>query len=169
MNMLSLEILAAKQACTDLVSRTARAIDRCDAQLLKAQFHEDAHDDHGSFKGSIDEFVAWVIPVLHSMEHTQHFIGQILIEVDGDSASGESYFIAQHALKQDGNDQQMVAAGRYLDTFECRDGVWKISSRTAVYDWNSNVRSSDGWDREAPGDMQFGRRGNGDASYGHFC
>lgn len=175
-SMASLALLADKQACIDLVSRTARAIDRCDEELLRAQFHEDAHDDHGSFRGSIDEFVKWVMPVLHSMERTQHFIGQILVEVDGDCASGESYFIANHALSQDGEGRQMVAAGRYLDKFERRDGVWKISSRHAVYDWNSNVPGSDAWNRAgemaendlSSGSMAFGQRGHGDASYDHL-
>src|SRR5690554_5256142 len=145
----NLAILADKQACMELVARSARSIDRCDEKLLREQFHEDAHDDHGSFRGSIDEFVKWVMPVLHSMDHTQHFIGQILVELDGDSASSESYFIAHHALKQEGEDRQMVAAGRYLDKFERRDGVWKISSRHAVYDWNRNGPTSDEWNRSA--------------------
>ncbi len=76
-----LEILADKQDCADLIARTARAIDRCDEALLRAQFHVDAEDDHGGFQGSIDEFVVWVIPVLQSMERTQHILGQTLIEV----------------------------------------------------------------------------------------
>src|SRR5690554_5704232 len=169
----NLAILADKQACMELVARTARAIDRCDEKLLREQFHEDAHDDHGSFRGTIDEFVTWVMPVLHSMERTQHFIGQILIEPVGDTASGESYFIASHALMHNGEQQQMTAAGRYLDKFERRDGVWKISSRHAVYDWNSSVPCTDAWDRasardDGPGDMVFGKRGDADASYDHF-
>lgn len=164
----NLAILADKQACMELVARTARAIDRCDEKLLREQFHEDAHDDHGSFRGTIDEFVTWVMPVLHSMERTQHFIGQILIEPVGDTASGESYFIASHALMHNGEQQQMTAAGRYLDKFERRDGVWKISSRHAVYDWNSSVPCTDAWDRASPGDMVFGKRGDADASYDHF-
>ncbi len=162
-------ILADKQDCADLVFRLARAVDRCDAALMKELFHADATDDHGMFQGSARDFIAWVIPVLQAMDRTQHIIGQVLIEVDGDTARGESYFIAHHAIPRPDGGVFMLAAGRYLDRFERRDGIWKIAHRHAVYDWNSTAPLSDGWDRAAPGPTRFGTRGPADASYGHFA
>lgn len=160
--------LMSRQECADLIVRTARAIDRCDETLLRAQFHDEAQDDHGSFKGSIDEFVKWVMPVLHTMERTQHILGQMLIEMDGDGAVSETYFEAHHELMIDGAMQHMIAAGRYLDTFERRGGIWKISKRHAVYDWQSVQPSTDSADRSSPGDIAYGQRGDSDASYAHF-
>jgi hypothetical protein len=63
----------------------------------------------------------------------------------------------------------MIAAGRYLDRFERRNGEWKIAHRQACYDWNSSVPSTDSWDRLAPGAWSFGERGEGDKSYANFA
>ena len=79
-----LSLMADKLECTELVTRVARAIDRCDAELLKTLFHPDATDDHGMFVGTASDFIDWVMPVLATMDRTQHIIGQVLIEVDGD-------------------------------------------------------------------------------------
>jgi SnoaL-like domain len=150
------------------VYRLARAIDRCDEALLASLFHPDATDDHGIFQGTAAEFIAWVIPLLETMKQTQHVIGQCLIEVDGDTAVGESYFVAHHTVPGPEGDVFSIAAGRYLDRFERRGGVWKISHRHAVYDWNSSAASSDTFKRHEPGAMAFGARGTGDPSYAHF-
>ena len=154
-----------KQACTDLVYKLARAIDRCDEDLLRALFHEDATDDHGVFHGTARDFIPWVLEVLATMRRTQHCICNVLIEVDGDVAYGESYFIAHHCIPGEDGDQFMVAAGRYLDRFERRDGAWKFAHRQACYDWNAAVPSTDSWDRDNPGTWVFGQRGHGDKSY----
>jgi hypothetical protein len=159
-----------KQACVELVYRLARAIDRCDEALLRSLFHPDATDDHGVFHGTAAGFADWVMPVLHGMKRTQHCIANVLIEVHGDTAYGESYFTAHHALPQpEGSDLYMVAAGRYLDRFERRGGPWRIAHRQACYDWNAAAPSTDSWDRETPGGWVFGQRGEADASYANFA
>ena len=154
-----------KQACTELVYRLARAIDRCDENLLRSLFHPDATDDHGMFRGSAKDFVDWVLPVLRSMKRTQHLIGNVLIVVDGDMARGESYFVAHHVLTTKNEpDRFSVAAGRYLDRFERRAGEWRFSHRQAVYDWSEQGPSSDTWDRSGSGWL-FGARAPNDPSY----
>ena len=170
--MLEAEVheLLAKQACIELVYRLARAIDRCDEALLRSLFHPDATDDHGVFHGTAAAFADWVMPVLGGMKRTQHCICNVLVEVDGDAAQGESYFIAHHALPQaEGPDTFMIAAGRYLDRFERRRGAWRLAHRQAVYDWNAAAPSTDSWNRDAPGAWTYGRRGSADASYAHFA
>jgi len=165
-----LEIMADKLECAELVARLAKGIDRCDADMVRGCFHADATDDHGAFKGTAEEFIEWVMPLLRTMERTQHVIGQALIEVNGDQAAGESYFVAHHMIKTPDGDIFMIAAGRYLDTFERREEVWKISHRHAIYDWNSTAPSSDGWDRDDPENPSvYGQRGLADASYAHLA
>lgn len=159
---------ADKLACAELVAQMARAIDRRDPGLLASLFHPDATDDHGLFSGTAAEFADWVMPLLATMKQTQHVIGQCLIDVAGDKAAGESYFIAHHTLAGPDGDLFMVAAGRYLDTFERRGGAWKILRRHAVYDWNRTGPSSDNFDRANPGPMAFGVAGADDPSYAHF-
>jgi hypothetical protein len=159
-----LAALADKQEITEVIYRVARALDRCDADLLRGCFHADATDDHGLFKGAAADFVPWVMEMLAGMTATSHFIGNVLIEMTGeDAAVAESYFVATHRI----GEQDMVAAGRYLDRFARRDGVWRLAHRGAVYDWTTTAPASDeGW-RKPPmlGLLQRGERGRGDVSY----
>jgi hypothetical protein len=165
-----LQRAADKMECAELVTRLARGIDRCDAAIVSDCFHPDATDDHGAFKGSAADFAAWVMPVLDTMKRTQHIIGQCLIEVNGDRAAGESYFVAHHTIGTPNGDILMIAAGRYLDRFERRYGVWKISHRHAIFDWSRTEPSTDSWDRNDPESPNvFGERGTGDASYAHLA
>lgn len=164
------DVLSSKQACAELVYKLARGLDRCDDALLRSVFHDDATDDHGGFKGSASDFVGWALGLLAKMERTQHLIGNILVEVEGDRAVGEAYFVANHdMLGADGRAVRMIAAGRYLDRFERRDGVWKIAHRHAVYDWNANHERTDTWDRSADSPRRFGERGAADAVYAHLA
>ena len=156
------------QRLTTLVYKLARSIDRCDADLLRSLFHPDATDDHGSFVGTAADFIPWVMGVLATMKRTQHIIGNVLIELDGDRATGESYFVAHHVIDQGGSDVLMIAAGRYLDRFERRNGEWKFAHRHAVYDWSSTAPATDIWDRANPGATVFGARGHADASYANL-
>lgn len=162
---IAIEDVVAKQACTDLVYRFARAVDRCDADMILSLFHPDGTDDHGQFKGTAAEFAVWVIPVLETMERTQHFIGNVLIDVRGDQAWGESYFIANHDMTgPDSAPIRYVVAGRYLDTFERREGDWLIRHRACVFDWNATHPRTDAWDREN-GPRRYGARGKSDPVY----
>lgn len=155
----------AKQACTDLVYKLARGIDRCDRDILLSVFHPDATDDHGQFKGTAVEFVDWVLPVVATMERTQHFIGNVLIDVDGNEAWGESYFIANHDMNgPDGSPIRYVVSGRYLDRFERRNGEWRIAHRGCVFDWNATHPKTDAWDR-IEGPRRYGERNKNDPVY----
>jgi hypothetical protein len=161
-----IRILLDKQACTELVYRFARGLDRCDEAIIRSVFHADATDDHGAFKGDVDAFVAWVMPVLATMERTQHVIGNVLVEVSGDGAWAESYFVAYHDMADAaGAPIRMTVAGRYLDRFERRGGEWRIAHRAFVSDWSASDPRSDIWDRTPGSARRFGQRGATDPIY----
>lgn len=163
----ALRIQMAQQEIASVVYKLARSIDRMDKPLLQSCFHDDATDDHGLFKGTAADFCDWVMEELKKFERTQHFIGNMLVTVDGDKAACESYFIAHHVISMPENKMDMLAAGRYLDTFEQREGAWKITHRHAVYDWNRADGSSDTWNDPAiAAILERGARGADDMSYG---
>ncbi len=140
-----IEVIQAKDAIRSVVYTYCRAIDRCDKELLLSCYHPGAYDDHGNFKGPVEEFAPWVMDLLTTMERTTHSIHNVLIRVDGDAATSEAYFVAYHRV----DDHDLMVGGRYLDRFECRDATWRIANRRVVIDWN----------------QRFAATGNGNAAY----
>lgn len=131
-------VLLDKQDIYEVLMRYCRAIDRCDEELLRTVYHHDGWDDHGTFNGKASDFIPWVIKGLHT-EHlkTTHALTNIFIEVDGEVAHAESYVNSFHLTERDGAEYEWIFAGRYVDRFEKRDGVWKIANRLTVFDWES--------------------------------
>jgi hypothetical protein len=82
--------------------------------------------------------------VLDSYDVTTHFNGQSAVQVDGDSATGESYCLAHHVWIEDGERVLLVLSIRYLDTFVRSDGEWRFSDRKLVIDWSDKRRSAAG-------------------------
>jgi hypothetical protein len=73
-------------------------------------------------------------------------IGNSLIEFDDDdenTAYGEIYFNAYHKTIENGVKTDVIIAGRYLDRYERRDGIWKIAYRSEVNDWSKTEPTND--------------------------
>jgi hypothetical protein len=123
-----------------VLMRYCRAIDRTDPELLATVYHEGAVDRHGphEFKDAKHEFGPLVVENLDQLKDmTMHHITNYLIELDGDSAVAESYFLAiQPTPLDDGTEPLSFIGGRYLDHFERRDGRWAITDRTVVNDFS---------------------------------
>ena len=128
--------LIARQEIADVIYRYARGIDRLDFDLVRACYHPDAYDDHGSMKGTVEEFISAAASFLTRWTVTQHFMGNMLIEVDGARARAETYAVAYHRREDaDGNGKDDVMGIRYVDRFEHRDGAWKIAHRVVATEW----------------------------------
>lgn len=117
----------------DLAATYMRGLDRLDSALLRSVFDDDATIHYGAFTGSPDAMVIMAMQVLSAYRTTQHFLGQITLSLNGDSATGEVYFQAfhQHATE----DFDRFICGRYIDRYARRDGRWYITHRTEVVDW----------------------------------
>ena len=148
--------------------RFARGLDRCDRQIIESCFHKDGMDDHGFFKGSATEFCDWVMIELEKFTISQHLITTQNAEMNGNSAMCESYFYAYHLMSTPNGDKDVIAAGRYLDTMEKRDGEWKITLRQATFDWN---KITDAAPLPAPENdpRTVGTNSKEDASYAAFA
>lgn len=124
--------VADRLALQHLAHAYCHAVDRGDFALLRSLYHDDAVDDHGAmFRGTADEYVAWLPRMLAGLEATRHEITGMLFLVDGDRAQGELVSTAYHRTR-DG--REIVVSGRYLDTYARRDGVWRILHRSLVMD-----------------------------------
>ncbi|NJO32961.1 MAG: nuclear transport factor 2 family protein [Rhodospirillales bacterium] len=130
-----LEELVDRQEIAELSYKYARAQDRLDGALQRSVFHDDAWTDYGYFKGDADGFVAFAQDVLRRNEVTQHLLGQMDIQINGATAYGEIYNHAFHRMTREGALVDLIVAGRYIDRYEKRDGVWKIAYRSEIVDW----------------------------------
>ena len=146
----ALQELLDKQAIQELVIKYCRAADRQDWELMASLYHEDATDDHGQmFRGSAKDYLAWLPSMRGQMEVTSHHVSNHYIVVNGDRAEGEVYIVAYH-LKgtRDGQKNQVVTGGRYLDKYENRGKGWKFAARKAILDWNEFQPSLSRWPNE---------------------
>ncbi len=171
---IELRALLDKQAITEVIHRYARALDRCDIELLRSCFHPDSTHDHGEFEGPSLKFCDWAMELLQRLTATQHHIGNVLIELDGDRAFSETYWVAYHRIPADAGGSGVVAGrgaetdlfigGRYVDRFERRAGAWKIARRVGLHDWQRFEPASDaGFFNSEP--RKRGVRSRADLSY----
>lgn len=160
-------LLWAKDQIRDCLYRYSRGIDRADADLIASAFHDDATIDYGAlFQGGAADFVATSMAVQRRQTHCQHLLGNILIELQGDSAAVESYEIARHLTPMGDAVKDMVLASRTLDRFERRNGRWAIAYRKKVLDW-SRFLEADRSMHDAP-PITPAQRDESDASYALF-
>lgn len=129
--------LLAREEIRDACLRYTRGVDRHDDDIAVAAYHPGALDDHGTFIGDAEELIRHA-GTLHAdnWETHQHYITNQTMEVDGDSAHAETYFIAVLKRKDATVD---IVGGRYIDRFEQRDGRWAIIRRVSVVEWNGEL------------------------------
>ena len=158
-----LDELLSKQEIYDRLCDYMRGQDRLDPVLHRSVFWDDATTDYGIYKGDADGFVTFAQAALGPHAANQHLIGQVRITLDGEVGYGEVYFIAFHRLNEAGEDRDLFIAGRYVDRYERRDGVWKIADRVELVDWSRNDPASAAFLAQAPQTL-LGARGNADLS-----
>ena len=149
----TLQDLLDREAIRDCLHRYCRGIDRADEDALRSAYWPDATDEHGAYRGSATGFIDQALPKLRAGGRCVHAICNMGIDLRGDGAVVESYFIALQVSAAAAT-RETFLAGRYLDQFERREGEWRIAARTVVYDWLE--------ERERPelaqGDARFGAR-----------
>jgi hypothetical protein len=138
---LSIADLLAREEIGDVVKDLARGTDRLDAELIASCYHPNGTDDHNVFRGTGTEFAQWVVDTLPHFEATMHFVGSPRVRHAGDVAHVDTYCVAHHVSRPDGEGLQtdMVLGLRYVDRFECRSGAWKIATRVCAFDWSHTV------------------------------
>lgn len=148
----AMQALIDKDRILDVLLRYARGVDRRDWALVRAAFFEDGYDDHADFKGTRDDFIAWVRERhdAPSLLKSTHLLGNCLVEFASESiAAVETYFIARLELAPNASEHRAMldaqhagstqnslveVFGRYVDRFEKRNDEWRIARRRTVFD-----------------------------------
>ncbi len=150
-----------KQEIHELVLRYCRGIDRFDRAAVAACFHPDATDTHGSFNGTITEFIDWAFRLLERYDATMHLVANQLITLSGDLAVAETYGIAHHRSSDPDPRRNLTVGFRYIDRVERRqDRVWRIAERVATTEWVTAPAPGSEW--PIPADSAVGVRGPDD-------
>ncbi|MDG2501130.1 MAG: nuclear transport factor 2 family protein [Porticoccaceae bacterium] len=117
-----------------VINLYASAIDKHQWSALESVFTEDAEADFielGVFKGrqTISDLIS---SVLTQCSVTQHLLGNINIEVEGDTASASCYLSALHVGRGDYATETMTVWGEYKDKLVRTSDGWRIVHRTLV-------------------------------------
>ena len=153
----------------DVLTRYCRALDRCDVDLMRSVYWDDAKDEHGVFNGGAQEFAEFIIREIQEwFEVTVHAIMNVHMELKDNIACTESYLFAYHRIRGDREKLEEIFGstylsqfdwsktqgiphvfwygGRYVDRLEKLGKEWKIAHRQVVMDWNQNEPSTAIWD-----------------------
>lgn len=156
--------LLSRQQIHDVLLRYVRGIDRLDFDLVRSCYHPDATDDHGTYKGDVEGFVAHVGQGLRRFEATMHFLGSPLIVLAGERATSETYCVAYHRSPAGQAPQTDLVVGvRYLDRLERRAGQWRIADRRVAFEWSRIDPVAERW--TFPPEFVLGRRDREDFVY----
>jgi 3-phenylpropionate/cinnamic acid dioxygenase small subunit len=132
----SLEELADRRAIEDLLVRYARALDSRDWPLLGQVFlpHSVAIYD-GIRNDGLDAIVDICRLSLEPLTASQHFLGNVAVDLDGDRATSSCYLHAQHYRAGARGLSTYVMAGTYRDRLVRTADGWRIEHRELEITW----------------------------------
>jgi 3-phenylpropionate/cinnamic acid dioxygenase small subunit len=110
----------------ELLARYARGVDDRDWELYRSVFTDDAHIDYssaGAIAGTRDEVVAWLAKVFATMPWSQHYVTNIEIELDGDTADVRAMFY--NPMQLPGMDEPSFCGGFYRHHLVRTPNGWK--------------------------------------------
>lgn len=145
--------LAARSAIGEVIARYCHLLDRRQWGRMTECFHPEATCRFATIVAEWSEFIGLARAGIDPLRISHHQIGQMMIRVTGDEATGETYFTSCNRVAADtlpdamfpgtGTEYEAVIAGRYIDRFERRDGDWRIADRAVVTDWRCDLPAAD--------------------------
>ena len=123
-------MLEAKDAIRELMATYAQALDACRFADVAACFAPDGEwsADYGAARGpaEIEAFIRGIVPVKGEGPQRKHYITNIIIKVDGETASAVSdYLIVREAE----GGLIPVMGGTYRDKFVKTPAGWRFSRK----------------------------------------
>ena len=162
----TVEDLLAERAIRDVLHRYCRGVDRMDRELVRSCYHPDALDSHGSFTGTVEQYLDWLWRLLGRYRMTMHLLGNVLVEFHPDTAGlarVETYGTAHHRSDDPRPHLNLVTGFCFVDRFERRDGAWRVARRLAVTEWSRHDDPDHWW--PVPPHLPAGRRDRTDPVY----
>ena len=127
---------AAIDEIVEVLLRHTRGVDRWDWPAVESCYHADGVINYGvMFQGQSSNYVKMLAARRTgqnaSTAKSFHTVTNPLVRVNGDRAVSESYF---RTTSQNAEGALSIFYGRYVDSFERRDGRWAVAKRVCVMD-----------------------------------
>ena len=114
-----------------------RSVDRIDRELGYSIWNSGSIADYGEFyRGDGPGVIDLICSQHRQLLSHSHQMSNILIRIDGDRASSESYVTATLRLQKDDKLLQMTVWSRYVDDWSRQAGHWGLDKRIAVRDFD---------------------------------
>jgi hypothetical protein len=135
----ALTLLSDKQEIVELVLRYSTALDTRDWTMLESCFAEDAAFDADGFApihgaAAIRDTAS---SALAGLDASQHFVTNITVALDSETATVTSYLQAQHVRASAGDDPNFLVAGIYRDNVTRTPNGWRFSHRRLQVLWTT--------------------------------
>ena len=133
----TLQLLLDERDITRLCYRYGSTLDDRDWAGLRTCFTDDAVTEYeglGEFAGyeAIEKVCqAALVP----LDRSHHMIGNVVVQVDGDTATAQCYLHAQHVKAGTPGGDLYVIAGRYTDTLARTPAGWRFTRRRLETWW----------------------------------
>lgn len=136
---MDLQALSDKLEIQEQLARYARGVDTRDWDLFKSVFTDDALLDYSSAgipAGPRDQIAAIFEQAFTGIAMAQHFITNIEIELDGDSARVRAMFL--NPMQIAGMAEQSTCGGHYVHDFVRTPAGWKSAKVVEHNLWFQN-------------------------------
>ncbi len=123
------DLLAERSIYRNMVA-FARAMDERDWDAFAEITSDDvtANLGQGELAGR-DTIVAFIRSFLDHCGPTQHLLGNVIIDVDGDTAKSSAYVRDMHIGSGNKSDLTFFTLGRYFDDWQKIDNDWRMVRR----------------------------------------
>jgi uncharacterized protein (TIGR02246 family) len=130
-----MSVLEDKDAIRELMAAYCQALDACRFAEVASLFAEDGiwTTDYGEAQGraKIEQMLSSIVPRKGEGPQRKHYITNIIIKVDGDSAKSVSDYLI---IREDGKNLIPVMGGTYKDQWIRREGKWWFIRKELVHD-----------------------------------
>ena len=130
------QMLRDKAEIRDLTYKYSHGVDRRDYKLLATCFTDDLVFilKGATYAASCEQYI-YTVRGIERYHTTFHFNANHLAEIHGDKAKAETYTLAYHFYKKDGQETLYLIGLRYLDDLVRQGGRWLFKRREVVIDW----------------------------------
>jgi uncharacterized protein (TIGR02246 family) len=135
-----MSVLADKDAIREVMAAYCHALDACRFADVATLFADDGvwTTDYGEAEGrvAIEQMLRSIVPVKGEGPQRKHYITNIIIKVNGDSADSISDYLV---VRESGADLMPVMGGTYKDQWVRQDGTWRFKRKELVHDISGDM------------------------------